>query len=151
MSLKNGVAMYLLVSDIFQNYIPPPVLAGIRKGTNFALKKFVHRIPIRSVIVTGSTVTESWDDLGRGGRRRNLCTVIAKLQDFWAEWPGHSTCFILLYGFLVSIFSPSAFKELCASYMKMHVGCQVKHTLFVFGFYNNMSKTKDARFYSKDA
>jgi len=35
--------------------------------------------------------------------------------------------------------------------MKMHVGCQVKDTLFVLGFYNIMSKTKDARFYSKDA
>jgi len=33
----------------------------------------------------------------------------------------------------------------------MHVGCQVKHTLLVFGFCNNMSKTQDARFYSKDA
>ena len=26
----------------------------------------------------------------------------------------------------------------------MHVGCQVKHTLLVFGFCNNISKTQDA-------
>jgi hypothetical protein len=49
------------------------------------------------------------------------------------------------------LFSPSSFKEICESYRKMHVGCQVKDTLFVFGYYNIMSKTKDARFYSEDA
>jgi len=47
-------------------------------------------------------------------------------------------------------FLPSAFKGLYESYMKMHVGCQVKHTLFLFGLYN-MSKTKDPPFHSKDA
>jgi len=47
--------------------------------------------------------------------------------------------------FLETFFFLSAFKELCESYTKMHVGCQVKHTLFVFRLYN-MSKTKGARF-----
>jgi len=47
-------------------------------------------------------------------------------------------------------FSPSPFKEICESYAKRHVGCQVKHTLFVFGFYN-MSKAGAAGFYSEDA
>jgi len=59
-----------------------------------------------------------------------------------------SFCFTF---FLEIFFPPSPFKELCESYTKMHVGCQVKHTLFVFEFYNNMSKTKDAHFYSEDA
>lgn len=81
-----------------------------------------------------------------GEKGGEICVqLLLKLQDFWTEWPGHSTCFILL-----NIFSPSAFKELCASYMKMHVGCQVRHTLFLFGLYN-MSKTKDPSFHSKDA
>ena len=46
------------MSDIFQNYVHASVLAGIRQGTNIALKKSVHQIPIYSVIVTGSTVME---------------------------------------------------------------------------------------------
>jgi hypothetical protein len=73
-----------------------------------------------------------------------------KLQDFWTEWPRHSTHCILFYRFFGNIFSPSPFKELCESYTKRHVGCQVKHTLFVLGFYN-MSKAGAAGFYSEDA
>jgi len=34
-----------------------------------------------------------------------------KLQDFWKEWPGGSTCFILLYRFLGNIFSPHHLKN----------------------------------------
>jgi len=58
-----------------------------------ALKKFVHQIPICSIIVNVLTVTESWDDGG------NFVQLSLKLQDFWIEWPGYSICFILLYRF----------------------------------------------------
>jgi hypothetical protein len=87
----------------------------------------------------------------RGKKGEIFVQFSLKLQDFWTEWPGRSTHFILLYKFFGNIFSHSPFKELCESYTKMHVGSQMKHTLFVFGFYNNMYETKDARFYSKDA
>ena len=88
-----------------------------------------------------------------GGKKEGeiFVQLSLKLQDFCIEWRGCSTCFIFLYRFFGNIFPPSAFKELCESYTKMHVGCQMKHTLFVFGFYNNMPKTQDARFYFKDA
>jgi len=86
-----------------------------------ALKKFVHRIPIYSVTVTGSTVTESWDDRGKK-RRRNLYSFISKtagLPDRTAR-AQHTLHFALqIFG---NIFCPSAFKELCESYPKMHVG-----------------------------
>jgi hypothetical protein len=52
-------------------------------------------------------------------------------------------------------FPPSAFIELCESYTEdgHENACSlpVKHTLCVFGFYGNLSKTQDAWFYSKDA
>jgi len=44
---------------MFQNYVHPPVLAVSRLETNMALKKFVHQIPICSIIVNVLTVTES--------------------------------------------------------------------------------------------
>jgi len=65
------------------------------------LKMFVHRIPIYSVIVTGSTVMESWDEREKGEISVQLSL---NLQDFWIEQPGHSTHFIFLYRFFGNIF-----------------------------------------------
>jgi hypothetical protein len=82
----------------------------------------------------------------RGENGEILLQLSLKLQDFWIEWPGRSTHFILLYTF----FSPSPFRESCISYKKMHVGCQVKQTLRL-DFTIICPKHKMIVFYSKDA
>ena len=79
---------------------------------SISMKNFVHRIPIYSVTVTGSTVMESWDDNGKKGGEI-FVHLSPKLQDFWIECPGHSIHFILPHRLFGNIFCPSAFKELC--------------------------------------
>jgi len=72
-----------------------------------ALKMFVHQIPIYNVIVTESGVMR-WEEK----KGEIFVQLSLKLQDFWREWPGHSTHFILLYKLFGNIFSPLPFKEL---------------------------------------
>ena len=81
---------------------------------------------------------------GKGDIFVHLSLITAGLSDRMA-WVQHTFHFALqIFG---NIFPPQHLKNY-VSYMKMHVGCQVKHTLLVFVFCNNMSKTQDAGFYS---
>ena len=86
--------------------------------------------------------------IGWGG---DLCSIINKTAELLDRMARAQHTFHFALQIFWKHFSPSSFKQLCASYTKVHVGWQVKHTLFVFLFYNNMSIIKDAHCYSKDA
>jgi hypothetical protein len=63
---------------------------------------------------------------------RILCSVISKTVGLLDRMARAQHTFHFALQVFGNIFSPSAFKELSESYMKMHVGCQVKDTLFVW-------------------
>jgi hypothetical protein len=82
----------------------------------------------------------------RREKRRNFSSVISKTAGLLDTVARSQYTF----HFALHIFSTSPFRELCKSYKKMHVGCQVKQTLRL-DFTIICPKHKMIVFYSKDA
>jgi hypothetical protein len=112
MWLKNGVAVYFLVSEWHISELCP--------STSVSWDQVRNKYGLEKVCTSDSNIqcycnwvniygVMRWQAGKKGGEI--FVQLSLKLQDFCIEWPGGSTCFILLYRFFGNIFPPQHLKN----------------------------------------